>query len=301
MNKLIFDDHGLRSGWRAALFLFSFTFLSGIFIFAATPILSVWPADSSPGGYIWLVIPFGISAIVAIILGWLFGRLFERLPFAALGCSFRNKWLSHFALGSLVGSIAFVSAAVIAIVSGSMNFTFNHESSASSIFSSLAITFLIFAIGALSEETLFRGYPLQTLARSGHTWIGIVVTSLLFSLAHNNNPEVNPLALFNTFIAGIWFAAAYLKTRDLWFPLGVHLMWNWLQGPIFGITVSGISDLNPNPILYATDIGPAWMTGGSYGIEGGFACTVSILMSTVVIYLLPIRSATDSTDKTDTE
>ena len=109
----------------------------------------------------------------------------------------------------------------------------------------------------------------------------------MFAFAHNGNPDVNGLALLNTLLAGVWFASAYLKTRDLWFPLGVHFMWNWLQGPVFGINVSGIAEFSPNPILKATDAGPVWLTGGSYGIEGGLACTFAIILSTALIYFLP--------------
>jgi membrane protease YdiL (CAAX protease family) len=138
---------------------------------------------------------------------------------------------------------------------------------------------VIFAIGALSEETLFRGYLLQTFTRAKLIPVGIGLTSLLFAFAHNNNPGNNPLSWLNTLLAGVWFAAAYLKTRDLWFPLGIHLMWNWLQGPVFGINVSGIAEFSPDPILRATDAGPAWLTGGSYGIEGGVACTIALLIS----------------------
>jgi len=114
--------------------------------------------------------------------------------------------------------------------------------------------------------------------------------SLLFAFAHNVNPSVSPLALANTFIAGIWFAAAYLKTRDLWFPFGIHFAWNWLQGPIFGINVSGIGDFSPDPLMRATDAGPAWLTGGAYGIEGGVACTFALMLSLVLIYYLPLKA-----------
>ncbi len=170
-----------------------------------------------------------------------------------------------------------------------MTFTVNTASSSSAIGWTLVSTLAIFVAGAASEETLFRGYLLQTFARSRIAWIGVVVTSLLFAFAHNNNPSANPLALANTLLAGVWFAAAYFKTRDLWFPFGVHLAWNWLQGPFFGINVSGIAEFSPDPVLRAIDSGPAWLTGGSYGIEGGIACTIALIISTGLIYFLPIR------------
>jgi membrane protease YdiL (CAAX protease family) len=147
---------------------------------------------------------------------------------------------------------------------------------------------IVFTVGALSEETFFRGYTLQTLVRSDQVIAGVCITSFLFLVLHSGNPNVGFLPLFNTFLAGVWLAFAYLKTRDLWFPLGMHFMWNWLQGPVFGINVSGIADFSPDPVFRATDAGPAWLTGGNYGIEGGVACTFAILLSIGLVRLLPM-------------
>ena len=288
MKYIFFNDSGLiRSGWRAAAFLVSFALLATVLIVGAVAVLLMLPIGPTPGSYLPIVIPFAISAVVAIILGWLYGKLFEGMPFRALGCSFRGGWLGHFALGCLVGAVALASAILVAVMSGGMSLAVNRDSAGSAISTTLLTTFVIFFVGALSEETLFRGYLLQTFTRSKLIPTGIVLTSLLFAFSHNANPAVGTLALVNTFIAGIWFAAAYLKTRDLWFPLGMHLMWNWLQGPVFGINVSGIAEFSPDPVLRATDVGPAWLTGGSYGIEGGAACTFALIISMALIYFLP--------------
>ena len=92
--------------------------------------------------------------------------------------------------------------------------------------------------------------------------------------------------------AGVWLAVAYLRTRSLWFPLGVHWAWNWALGSLFGLPVSGINDLAPHPLLHGTDLGPAWLTGGSYGIEGGLACTITLIISTMFILRTRLVTAT---------
>jgi membrane protease YdiL (CAAX protease family) len=236
-----------------------------------------------------LIIPFAISTAIALVLGWLFGRFFEGLPFKALGASIRGTWLQNLAVGCLVGATAFVSAVIVAVMSGGLSLAPNRESAGTSIAATLGIALLIFGFSAASEEALFRGYLLQTFVRSGLVPVGVVLTSLPFALAHLSNPDVNWLAIFNTLIAGVWFAAAYLKTRDLWFPFGIHLAWNWLQGPVFGISVSGLSNIGPDPLLRAHDSGPAWLTGGAYGIEGGVACTFALVVSLALIHFLPIK------------
>ncbi|MFZ1702412.1 MAG: type II CAAX endopeptidase family protein [Pyrinomonadaceae bacterium] len=288
MRSLFIDESGiLRSGWRAAAFLVIFLFVSALMILGALAVIAQFPFGEGKGGFLPLIIPFALSAAIAIILGWLFGKKIDGVPFSALGCSFEKGWLKNLAFGSAVGAVAFGSAVLIAIMSGGMSLALNRASATSAIASTLATTLVIFAVGAASEETLFRGYLLQTFGRSNVIWIGVLFTSVLFALAHNNNPDATWFSWINTFIAGLWFAAAYLKTRDLWFPFGVHLAWNWLQGPVFGINVSGITEFSPDPILRATDAGPAWLTGGSYGLEGGLVCTIALLISIGTIYFLP--------------
>jgi hypothetical protein len=157
---------------------------------------------------------------------------------------------------------------------------------------SLLTTGLLFFVAALAEEAAFRGYPLQTMTRAGLMWFGVVVTSALFSSVHLWNPNVVPGVTFaNTVIAGIWLAVAYLKTRSLWFPLGVHWGWNWALGSVFGLPISGVRFFS-NSILRGDDVGPAWLTGGNYGIEGGVACTIALVVFTLLVWWTRLVSPT---------
>jgi len=109
-----------------------------------------------------------------------------------------------------------------------------------------------------------------------------------------NNPNSTGVFPFiNTALAGVWLAIAFLRTRTLWFPLGVHWAWNWALGSLFGLPVSGLTDLAPNPLLRGIDSGPAWLTGGSYGIEGGLACTVALIITTLFIWRTRLVSSTE--------
>jgi hypothetical protein len=147
-------------------------------------------------------------------------------------------------------------------------------------------------VAALAEEAMFRGYGLQTLSRAKLAWLGVLLTSVPFGLVHLGNPNVVPGVTFaNTALAGIWLAAAYLRTRSLWLPLGVHWMWNWALGAFFGLPISGIR-LVSHPLLEGQDFGPKWLTGGSYGIEGGVACTVALIIFTAFLWRTSLVSAT---------
>jgi hypothetical protein len=72
----------------------------------------------------------------------------------------------------------------------------------------------------------------------------------------------------------------------------VHWAWNWALGSLFGLPVSGITKIAPYPILVGSDLGPAWLTGAAYGIEGGVACTIALMISTIFIWKTGLVSAT---------
>lgn len=289
MREIFFAKDGkIRSGWRALTFLFSFILIATFAVFLTLTVMSqISSFGETTTSYLTLTVPFAISAIIAVVLGWGYGKLFESLSFEALGLSLSRFAARNLLVGIAVGSLAVGAAILIAVIGGGISLSVNRDSAGSAILTTLATTLVIFFVGALSEETLFRGYLLQTFVRSELSWLGIAFTSLLFASAHGSNPETSKLAFANTALAGVWFAAAYLKTRDLWFPIGIHLAWNWLQGPFFGINVSGISQFSPDPVLRAVDHGPAILTGGGYGIEGGFACTIALAIGVGIIYLLP--------------
>ena len=125
------------------------------------------------------------------------------------------------------------------------------------------------------------------------TTVVVILTSAFFALAHYGNPGATAFSVINTGLAGIWLGVAYLKTRNLWFPFGVHLMWNWMQGAFFGIEVSGLQNLITAPFLREIDSGPVWLTGENYGIEGGVACTIALLLSTTLIWFAPFLKPTE--------
>ncbi|MDQ3801696.1 MAG: CPBP family intramembrane metalloprotease, partial [Acidobacteriota bacterium] len=247
----------------------------------------------TPDSLLALFVPFTIFATLAIFLGWLYGKIFEDLPFRALGFWVTKNWLKDLLAGCVLGAASLGFASLLAAIFGGVDFRFNETAGATPIILTLGVSLALFIAGAIFEEAFFRGYMLQTLARAKLFWVGLIITSFLFASAHNDNPSANFLSWLNTFIAGVWFAVAYYKTRNLWFPFGLHLMWNWFQGAILGINVSGLQRIAPAPVLQASDAGPDWLTGGEYGLEGGVACTIALIFSTALIYFLPLLKPTE--------
>jgi uncharacterized protein len=293
-QNIFFNEHGrLRSGWRFTIFLVSYFIFASFFTGAFVFILRKLPAATGQNSLLTMIGSFSIFTFCAIFLGWFYGKYFEDLPFRALGIWVTKNWFKNLFLGLLVGAVSIGFAALIPFSFGAISFQSNLSAGSSPILLTLSVTLLIFTVVAVFEETLFRGYMLQTLSRAKLFSIGMILTSVLFASVHADNPGSNYFSLFNTFLAGIWFCIAYWKTRDLWFPTGIHLAWNWAQGSILGINVSGINNLATAPLLRSEDFGPVWLTGGGYGLEGGVSCTIALIVSSLAIWFLPFPKPTE--------
>lgn len=277
----------LRSGWRFLIFLLAVLFASSFFGVIVREILVRMPIGFDDNSLLSFIYPNFTLLTVSLFVGWLCGKFLENLPFRALGCWFTKNWLKDLSFGLILGAVSILFAAFIGVIFGGLSFRLNQENGQSAILLTLGVSLLVFIIGGAAEELFFRGYMLQTFARANLAWLAITFTSLFFASAHLGNPGANYISTLNTALAGIWFGIAYLKTRNLWFVFGLHLMWNWVQGAFLGLPVSGITELTTAPLFRVSEFGAKQITGGDYGIEGGIACTIAIIFSTVLIWYLP--------------
>ena len=292
-SALFINDAGrLRSGWRLGIFVAAFVALL-LLLTSVARIVFVIEELLHFGSHPYLEdLIFRVGFLMAALLaGWICNYWLEDLPWRALGLTFHPAWWRDLLVGSLIGAASLTVAALFAFAAGGLHFDFSGRAMLYPVARALLGTAVLFIVAALAEEAAFRSYPLQTLTRAKLLWFGIFLTSVPFAIAHWRNPGATIFSTLNTGLAGVWLAAAYLKTRSLWFPLGVHWAWNWAQGSIFGLAVSGLS-LSGHPVLRAVDKGPQWLTGGSYGIEGGAACTLVLLLSTLFIWRTRLVAAT---------
>jgi len=149
--------------------------------------------------------------------------------------------------------------------------------------SNLLNMFPLLVLAGFIEEYIFRGIIFKLSEEMVGTWIAIVIQAALFGLVHGGNVNATAFSTFAIAIeAGILLVAVYMLTRRLWMAIGVHFAWNWVQGPFFGIPVSG-HDING---LFETTVnGPEILTGGAFGAE---ASIVALIICTLVglIFLL---------------
>lgn len=293
----------LRSGWRVAGFILAFIAVSLVLITVLrvgfVVILAAVPRLPHSGFIADMIYRIGLL-LSALVAGYLCVRFLEGLPWRSLGLTLHFGWFRDLFLGYVIGFATLAIAVGIAMAGKGLTFSL-HQASITLIARSMLGSCVMFFVAALAEEAMFRGYPLQTLTRARLAWLGVLLTSVPFGLVHLNNPNVVPGVTFaNTALAGIWFGVGYLRTRSLWLPWGLHWSWNWALGSFFGLPVSGLN-LISHPLLSGSDNGPSWLTGGSYGIEGGIAATVALILSTLFIWRTPWLSATPEMMKLTSE
>jgi membrane protease YdiL (CAAX protease family) len=284
----------LRGGWRFALFCACYFSAVVAFVVSLRAALTFAGPRAAAGvnrlpGAVLYPLQFFVEFAPAFLVGWVLGRFLDGVPARSLGWSRHRGWSRDLALGTLFGAAALALAALVATAAGGFRFSFAPEGFGVAFLKTFFGAVFVYILLAAAEEMMFRGYPLQTLMRSLPIAFALVPSSAIFALVHTDNPNVLRgwrLALMasNTALAGVWLCVAFYRTRSLWLPLGLHWSWNWAMGSLLGLPVSGITSLTRAPLVRAADAGPAWLTGGPYGIEGGAACTLALAAATAFVW-----------------
>lgn len=189
---------------------------------------------------------------------WLMVRLLERRKVSELA---PGKFLLHSATGWLTGmGILIAAAGAMAAVGAYSVQGFNADAS-------LLTPLLVLGVGAgVVEEIVTRGILFRVIEEALGTWFAMALSALVFGAMHLANPNASIwMAAAIAVEAGFLLAMAYAWTRSLWFVMALHAAWNFTQGPLLGISVSGIA---VDGLLNSTTQGPAVLSGGEFGAEG---------------------------------
>ena len=254
--------------------------LFGILFVAFTTFVGVltfmWDARDGwaivKGGLIWLV-----AALVAgaFVLRWL-----DRRSWRALGIAPTRAALRASAIGIALGVAMILLAVALMLLTGDLTFARDHGTVAAAL-GTMATSFAVLLLPAAADEAVFRGYPIQVLARAGGAPLAVLTTSAAFAAVHAGNPEIGTLALTNIFLAGVLLGVVYLRTASLWAATAVHLGWNWGMAGLFDLPVSGLGWIQV-PAFEPVVSGPGWWNGGAFGPEGGVIGTIVFVGATVV-------------------
>ena len=211
--------------------------------------------------------------IGVLLLLWILMRFVDKEPFIKLGFSLKGK-INDIILGMTLGLLLMAVGYTILILMGEIKFIgFNYD------LKSIILLFLLFIAVSIAEETYVRGYVLKNLLKSFNPIISLIISSAIFSLLHFFNPNVNYIALTELFIAGILLGISYVYTKNLWFPIALHLSWNFFQ-VMFGFNVSGMDTYS---LIEFEIIENNNINGGDFGFEGSY---LSILFSLIMMYFL---------------
>jgi uncharacterized protein len=215
----------------------------------------------------WMLYFNAVNTLTILAAAWVMVRWVDRRPFVSLGFA-RDHLAPDLLLGTGIGAAWLLFSIAILWLGGWIapqpvhGFSWAH---------------LVWTAGALifntiCQEVLTRSYIFQTIQSRTNAPVAILATAVLFSLFHAGAFRgAWLLPAFNVFIAGVLFGTAYWRTGNLWLPISIHFMWNFLLGPVLGLTVSGQNELG-NWHRFNVH-GPQLITGGSFGIEGGLVVT----------------------------
>lgn len=211
-----------------------------------------------------------LTAAAALLAYYWFVRAVEKRDVTELSLSFALKELS---LGALLGTALFSTIIFILWLLG------YYQILAVNMVQEIIPWLVIGIISGIFEELLIRGILFRIMEESLGTWIALTISALIFGALHLANPNATLWAgLAIAIQAGIMLAASYVYSRRLWLPIGIHFAWNFVQGGIFGVAVSGIESKG---LLQSTLSGPALLSGGEFGAEASIFAVIACLAAGV--------------------
>lgn len=274
------DQPRLRAGWRLLIQILLYLFLGAV-VFVAAFFLGFEPGSSSFAFLLEQVLNLIVyTGSIYIARRWL-----DKMSFESLGLTLNRQTMFDLAagIGTALVQMGLIYVSMLGL--GWLIFEgFAWEFDPINVVITGVLTFFVgFIFVGWNEELLSRGYHLQTIASGTNLLWGVMISSAIFAVLHLANPSATWISTAGIFLAGIFFAYAYLRTKQLWLPIGLHIGWNFAEGVIFGFPVSGLEDIYKLIRIQVT--GPEIWTGGAFGPEAGLIVLPALLVGALLIYL----------------
>lgn len=232
-----------------------------------------------------LMLPSLFLTVSTVVAVFLYCRLIERRPFRSLGFR-KGQILGEYLVGLAVGTGLFALAVGICALTGTLSISFVAKGAMWLI----PLYFLGFVIQGMSEELLCRGFMMVSISRRSPIVLAILLNSLAFAALHLMNPGVTLLSILNLVLFGVFASVYFLKRGNIWGIGALHTAWNFVQGNFFGISVSGMTG---TPSILASTSKEGFLNelinGGAFGLEGGLAVTLVLVLATVVMLFIPAK------------
>ena len=266
INPFLNSERQLRNGWWILIFFL---------VLALLLVPTLITAQQNQ-----VEVSIGLQAIL-IALASFACQLLRRKPLSELLGKFNVGWFKELCLGGVICSALMLIPALILGLFGWVDWQWSLSG-----FSRLSSVVLLFAGVAAAEEFLFRGFIFQRLiAGLGH-WPAQLIVAGFFLLTHSNNPgmtgDVKIMASVNIFLASIMFGLAFIRTKSLAMPLGLHFMANWIQGGVLGFGVSGTDQSGLLKPVFSG--GSSWLTGSQFGLEASIFGLTAVVITIILLY-----------------
>ncbi len=219
---------------------------------------------------------FGL--IFAGLWGWL--RVSSKRPFWTLGWE-RKRVFQRALRGALIAGLMVTAMVGLSVVRGASVGPGLLQTMGPASLGIRFLSLLSYLVQGPAEEVLFRGWLLAVIGARYRPWIGVVVSSLIFSLAHAQSHGITLLGFSNLFLFGVFASAYALAEGGLWGVGAWHALWNWTEGDLLGVVTDGTSRFGLLSSIRAQ--GPDVITGGAFGPEGALGCTMIFLIAIGVI------------------
>lgn len=214
-------------------------------------------------------------------------RIYERGRLADIGMHWNAASCRNLVVGVAGGVGAALVTLGVPLLAGMAKLRPDPDYPAS--WASFLFVSVVLLFGAVGEELLFRGYGFQVLLAELGPFATILPVSVIFGLAHAANQYATPLGLANTIGWGVILGVAFLRSGDLWLPIGLHFGWNWML-PIFGASLSGFTIRTAGYAMEWT--APTFWSGGAYGPEGGLLTSLVLALLALYLWKAPIEGQT---------
>lgn len=263
-----------KMGWiRVLLLIFPYVIIVGIFQIIGYIIAGIsFEEELQPTTTQSFIITIATLLATLTVL-YLFMRFVEKRKFKELGLKIKDRGFDLLA-GIIIGLIVMATGFFLLIVLNEINVqNFNLD------LEEILLSIGVFMAVSISEELLCRGYIQRNLMYSFNNYIALIISSLLFALAHSFNPNLSWIALAGLFAAGILLGLSYIYTKNLWFPISLHFSWNLFQA-YFGFNVSGQEFYSIVEFNIAEE---NILNGGKFGFE---ASIFSLILQIALILLI---------------
>ncbi len=276
----------VRSGWKIVLTLIvMFALMNvvaifigiilGILMVAKESVMELYAIENSSLFFSVSIILQNLALIGSSMIIW---KVFEKKKVTFMGLINIKEGYKELGIGLLLGAVTITIVGIVLLLIGEVKLV-NSLSKPNISYELLSGLIAFIAVG-FGEEIFGRAYCMSVLKQTRNKYVILGVSSAIFAAMHLGNNGVSILALINLFLVGILFGYMFIKSGNVWMPIGFHITWNYFQGYILGFQVSGNE---VKGIYQLQNAGNSFINGGAFGPEGGIVVTAILIITLFIV------------------